>query len=372
MFLFKHPELYKKLTGEEPKPESEGEATEEEKKEGENPDGEPEIDWEFAMNEKMSKADRFRKEEQEKIEKAKMEEHQKRVAEEKKKMEDEVKKKTEEMENKVKELGIFSFTFLEKQMLADGEDQRQKYEKELEDAERLMIEKIEAMEKERIEREKRQQQELEDQEKILKERQKENDSLETKLSQLMPLINEANLCAKEFNKNVTFETKLISVIPEDINKSPIEMLKNRKVEIHVKVENKDRGDVYLWDMETFMDRLLVIRECVHNYFDTNLIPSMEDKDDPFWDPPQPQLIGQGYYKLEALAYLIDNPHTVSLIGSDQKGLVGKMEVNILPTDESGWDEPVEDMIPNQPEDLIGKRIDFAVIIERAIDLPENF
>jgi len=78
-------------------------------------------------------------------------------------------------------------------MLAEGEDQRQKYEKELEEAERIMIQKIEAMEKERIEREKRQQQELEDQEKILKKRQEENDSLETKLSQVMPLINEANL-----------------------------------------------------------------------------------------------------------------------------------------------------------------------------------
>jgi hypothetical protein len=150
------------------------------------------------------------------------------------------------------------------------------------------------------------------------------------------------------------------------------MLKSRKAEIFVKVSNKDRGDVYLWDMEKFMDRLYVIRELVNNYFDTNQIPEMEGENDPFWDPPQPQLIGLGYYKLEPLAYLIDNPHTVSLIGSDQKGLVGKLEVNILPTDESGWDEPPEDLIPYQPEDLIGKRIDFAVIIERAIDLPENF
>lgn len=78
-------------------------------------------------------------------------------------------------------------------MLAAEEEKRQQYEKELEEAERLMIEKIEAMEKERIEREKQQQKELEDQEVIIKERQKENETLETKLSQLMPLINEANL-----------------------------------------------------------------------------------------------------------------------------------------------------------------------------------
>jgi hypothetical protein len=78
-------------------------------------------------------------------------------------------------------------------MLVSEEEQRQQYEKELQEAERLMIEKIENMEKERIERDKQQQTELEEQEKLLKERQKENDTLETKLSQLIPLINEANL-----------------------------------------------------------------------------------------------------------------------------------------------------------------------------------
>jgi hypothetical protein len=170
---------------------------------------------------------------------------------------------------------------------------------------------------------------------------------------------------------VVFKTKLISVIPDD-NKSPIELLKSRKAEIFIKVSNKDKGDVYLWEEEKFMDRLFVIRELVNHYFDTNQIPEMEGEDDPFWDPPQPQMIGLGYYKLEPLAYLIDNPHTVSLIGSDQKGLVGKLEVNILPTDETGWDEPPEDLIPYLPADLIGKRIDFAVIIERSIDLPDNF
>ena len=330
-----------------------------------------EIDWEFAQKEKWEKADKTRKEEQEREEKQKQEEHQKKmqemnlkIEEEKKHTEEQIKKKQEEYEHQMKEL--------ETKMQQVEEEQRRQFELELQETERLMIEKIENMEKERIEREKQQQKELEEQEKLLKERQKDNETLETKLSQLMPLINEANLCAREFNRNVTFKTKLISVIPEDINKSPIEMLKSRKAEIFVKVVDRDSGDVYLWDMEKFMDRLYVIRELVNGYFDTNEIPEMKGEDDPFWDPPQPQLIGLGYYKLEPLAYLIDNPHVVSLIGSDQKGLVGKLEVNILPTDESGWDEPPDDLIPYQPEDLIGKRIDFAVIIERSIELPENF
>lgn len=373
IFIFKYPELHRKNVEDKLRQEQvklwEGQEVTQEQRDAfdkelktkvdESISSEKVVDWELAQGEKMEKADKVKKEEQEKIVKMKQE-----IEEERRVSDEQVKKRQEEYESRMKQL--------ESKMAAAEEEQRQQYEKELQEAEKLMIEKIENMEKERIEREKHQQKELEEQEKLLKERQKENDSLETKLSQLIPLINEANLCAREFDKDVIFKTKLISVIPEDINKSPIEMLKSRKAEIFIKVNNKDKGDVYLWDMEKFMDRLYVIRELVNNYFDTNQVPEMEGGDDPFWDPPQPQLIGQGYYKLEPLAYLIDNPHTVSLIGSDQKGLVGKLEVNILPTDESGWDEPPEDLIPYQPEDLIGKRIDFAIIIEKAMDLPDNF
>lgn len=390
IFVFKYPEMHKKWTIERLRSEKEQEwesirsagdsvpesdiqnfETELEVKVAEILSVEREIDWEFAQKEKMEKTDRARKEEQDKEELQRKEEHTKKmqemnqkIEEEKKLVEDQIKRKQEEYEKQMKDL--------EYKMAQVEEEQRKQFELELQETERLMIQKIENMERERIEREKQQQRELEEQEKLLKERQKENESLEVKLSQLMPLINEANLWAREFERNVTFKTKLISVIPEDINKSPIEILKSRKAEIFVKVNNKDTGDVYLWDMEKFMDRLYVIRELVNTYFDTNQIPDMTGANDPFWEQSQPQLIGLGYYKLEPLAYLIDNPHTVSLIGSDQKGLVGKLEVNILPTDETGWEEPSEDIIPNQPEDLIGKRIDFVVIIEKAMDLPDNF
>lgn len=390
VFVFKYPDMHKKLTTERLRAEKEQEweairadggsvpeedlnnfETELKGKVNEIISEEREIDWELAQKEKMDKTDRARKEEQDKEEQQRKEEHTKKmqemnqkIEEEKKLVEDQIKRKQEEYEKQMKDL--------ESKMAQVEEEQRKQFELELQETERLMIQKIENMERERIEREKQQQRELEEQEKLLKERQKENESLEVKLSQLMPLINEANLCAREFERNVTFKTKLISVIPEDINKSPIEILKSRKAEIFVKVNNKDTGDVYLWDMEKFMDRLYVIRELVNNYFDTNQIPEMTGENDPFWERSQPQLIGLGYYKLEPLAYLIDNPHTVSLIGSDQKGLVGKLEVNILPTDETGWEEPPEDIIPNQPEDLIGKRIDFVVIIEKAMELPENF
>lgn len=77
---------------------------------------------------------------------------------------------------------------------------------------------------------------------------------------------------------------------------------------------------------------------------------MEADDDPFIDYVEPLLIGQGYYKLEPLAYLIDNPAVVSIIGTTSQ-VNGKLEVNILPIDEDGVSEVNEDLISDDPMDL---------------------
>ena len=67
------------------------------------------------------------------------------------------------------------------------------------------------------------------------------------MTKFVPLVNEANLCAKEFGRKVTFSAKLMSIIPESFNKNPIEDLKNKKGEIFVKVNNMEEGYTYLWD-----------------------------------------------------------------------------------------------------------------------------
>ena len=54
-----------------------------------------------------------------------------------------------------------------------------------------------------------------------------------------------------------------------------------------------------------------------------------------------------------MAYLIDNPANISLISNETSGVVGHLEVNIIPVDENGWDDVPEDMIPDEPEDLLG-------------------
>ncbi len=82
-------------------------------------------------------------------------------------------------------------------------------------------------------------------------------------------------------------------------------------------------------------------------------------------------MGQAYYGLKSLGYLIDSPMTVSIVGSNS-GIMGKLEVNVIPVDEDGESDVPDDLIPDNPNELEGRRIDFIVEIKRAFDLKEDF
>jgi len=68
---------------------------------------------------------------------------------------------------------------------------------------------------------------------------------------------------------------------------------------------------------------------------------------------------------------LDNPCIISLIGATSD-INGKLEVNIIPTDPNGDPDLPDELIPDEPMDLVGQRIDFNVQIIRAYDLPSYF
>lgn len=77
--------------------------------------------------------------------------------------------------------------------------------------------------------------------------------------------------------------------------------------------------------------------------------------------------------MQALANLIDNPSEIVLIGTNFLNH-GSLRVNVVPTDENGnYDEDDEDLFVEEPEELLQRhRLDFAIEIERAENLPINF
>ena len=107
---------------------------------------------------------------------------------------------------------------------------------------------------------------------------------------------------------------------------------------------------------------------MEKFYESGSLPAINNINDPFWDPPEPYLIGQCYLSLQPLAYLIDNPAELSLVGDIEE--CGKIVVNLVPLDEHG--EALGDKADfiEDPLELLNKRIDFGINIEYA-NLPNN-
>lgn len=126
--------------------------------------------------------------------------------------------------------------------------------------------------------------------------------------------------------------------------------------------------MYIWTPAKFRERFQIMKDMIALYTEQGTLPDISDLENPFYDEPEPMLIGEGYYSLEGLANLIDNPSKINLIGSTFE-VHGKLDINIIPVNADGGEEL--DFIPDEPSDLIDQRIDFIVQIDKAYELPEN-
>lgn len=162
-------------------------------------------------------------------------------------------------------------------------------------------------------------------------KQKEKNYLENKLSRYLPKIIEVNLIAKELKRNVSFQAKLIYFYVDSGEISSISTSKDnkkkKKMKIQIQVNNKEEGNIYYWNIKKFLNRYLFIKDILDRYFETNQIPILSKEKDPFWDPPEQHLIGQGYLKMLSLAYLVDNPAELNIVG--ENGVTGTLTVKII-------------------------------------------
>ena len=114
-----------------------------------------------------------------------------------------------------------------------------------------------------------------------------------------------------------------------------------------------------------------MRDLLSDYEEKGQIDELDKIGNPFTDIKEPSLIGEGYYRLEPLGYLLDNPFTVNLIGTNYENH-GSLEVNLIPVDAEGNEDIADEDLPEAPEDLMDRRVDFLVNIAKASDLPSNF
>lgn len=105
------------------------------------------------------------------------------------------------------------------------------------------------------------------------------------------------------------------------------------------------------------------------------MPDFSDKDhDPFWDPPEPQLIGKSYLQLKNLGYMLDCEATPQIFTTDSNvkgGVGGTLKCSYWPCDMTGLEDAPDDLLVDDPSELMGKEVFFRVEVEGAENLPND-
>jgi len=106
------------------------------------------------------------------------------------------------------------------------------------------------------------------------------------------------------------------------------------------------------------------------------LPNLDVNEDPFWDPPNPVLIGQAFLQLEPLGLQFENQLVASILSIDgQDGKNGEIEFGYAPCNLDGntdEDDLPEDFAVEDPSELLGmKDLHYKVFVKQARMLPDK-
>lgn len=321
------------------------------------------IDWEAAqleLQKEIEENNRKQEEENEKRKKEEMENYKKDLEEkyekEKIEIEEKLRKQVKDYEDKMKEM--------------NQSVEKSKVENDRKNVEILMQERLKLLEQDKI-RKKREYEQRERAEQQKREIMKKNqetihksEKLEQNLHNVVKKLNKMKIIINELKRNVNLDIYLSKNILEHFNDA-----KNTTTNILIRVENFEEGSVYYWTTETFQNRYDMMKELFDKYQDEDFdIFNLKNEEDPLWDEHKPHLLGYAIYKLEPLAYLMNNP-TTSMIVSPNGVCSGNISLDIIPIDEEGLE--FED-VPDDPYELVGTAVNFKVYIKEASDLPDMF
>ena len=319
------------------------------------------IDWESAQMELQKEIELENKKQMEENEKKKQEE----INTLKKDLEEEYSKRKNEMEEKLRKQ-VEEYQLQLKEMNQNAEKQR--IEQERLNQERKLKEKIEQLEEEKAKK-KREFEIKEKNEMIKREQAKKqqefihkSEKLENNLTNILKKISKMKIIINELKRNINLDVALQKNLLEELDQI------NTPTNIVIRVENYEEGTVYYWNTETFHNRYDLMKELFNKFNDDDLdIQNLKKEDDPLWDEGKPVLLGYAFYKLEPVAYLMNNQSVISIV-SPNGNVVGKIEVDIIPHDENGNEY---DEVPEVPSELIGQSLLYKVVIMNIKNLPKN-
>ena len=317
-----------------------------------------EIDWESAQTEFQLELEKQKKIEEEENEKKKKEEYENlkqslelKYNKDKKEIETKMNLQLKEYQDKINEMKTQS-------------EEKKKMEKERQEVENKLKKKIEQLEIERAQKKQ-----------IVKEKYKQsevigevdythiNEKFEKKLINLYKKIYKFKSIIEDLNRQVKIDLYLTKNLIDHYNNP------NAPIDIFIRVENYEEGCVYYWTPDTFHDRYDSLKELYNKYMEDNIdIGKIQKEEDPLYDNPHKSLLGYAFYKLEPLAFLMNNNSSIPIIAVNGD-LQGTIIIDVVPTDKEG--KEFKD-IPKDPNELIGQNLNIYVHIKECNDLPENF
>ena len=315
-----------------------------------------EIDWESAQTELQTELEEQNKIEEMENEKKKQQAYdilrqslEKKYNKEREEIESKMNKQLHEYEQKINEM-------------KNESEEKNKIEKERSDMEHRLKERIQKLESEKNKR------------KILIEKSgsevvKESDNihysemLEKKLTNLMKKIFKLKGMIEDLKRNIDMDLFLSKNLIDHYNDP------NSPINIFIRVENFEEGTVYYWTENIFHDRYDQMKELYNKFLEENFdITTIKKEEDPLWDLPKQSLLGYAFYKLEPLAYLMNNNTSIPII-SVNGDIDGSITIDVIPTDKKGKEF---EEIPENPDVLVGQCLYYSVLIKEIKDLPENF
>ncbi|XP_055363289.1 kinesin-like protein KIF28P isoform X2 [Betta splendens] len=184
---------------------------------------------------------------------------------------------------------------------------------------------------------------------------------------LMPMVADANQMSQELNKGVEFRLEIKNLALSDSKGHDLEK------EIVVRVNSARTKQVWLWSKTKFVNRKFLMEEVyqqarAEQSEDTTLetTSALPRDKDPFWDPVEPLLLGTAHLWLQSLAFRIPLEEQLEVLGSEgtEEAI---LQAQLVPCSSSGL--PLgEDDILIDPCELLGRRLDFQLVLEQCFGL----
>uniref|UniRef100_A0A8D0CWI2 Si:rp71-84d9.1 n=1 Tax=Sander lucioperca TaxID=283035 RepID=A0A8D0CWI2_SANLU len=178
---------------------------------------------------------------------------------------------------------------------------------------------------------------------------------------LMPMVAEANQMSQELNKGVEFKLEIKNLALSDSKGHDLEK------EIAVRVTCMGRKQVWMWSKAKFVNRKFLMEEAYQQHQAEKSGDNVNQGDkDPFWDPVEPLLLGTAHLWLQSLAFRIPLEEQLEVLGSEgtEEAI---LQAQLVPCTFTGL--PLgEDDILIDPSELLGRRLDFQLVLEQCCGL----